>query len=100
MLIFFLFLLSFGFDLELGTAHLVIHKELECLTCDIFGVGHNVTVNVHAHNMGDGSAYNVQVNDTVPRKFSLVTGDTEGELGEILGGETRTWSYVVTTDET
>ena len=44
-------------------------------------VGHNVTVKVLAHNMGDGSAYDVSVNDTVPRKFSLASGETQGELG-------------------
>ena len=81
--IFELFALCSSESLESGSGHLVIHKTLNCLDCDVFGIGHNVTVNVHAHNMGDGSAYDVKVNDTVPKKFTIVDGSSKGDLGKI-----------------
>merc|ERR1719242_136587 len=100
MMLFLLFALCASESLESGSGHLIIHKTLNCLDCDVFGVGHNVTVTIHANNMGDGSAYDVKVNDTVPKKFTVVEGNPQGSIGEVLSGETETYSYKIVTDQT
>ena len=33
------------------------------------------------HNSGDGSAYDVSVNDTAPKKFELTSGSFQGRVG-------------------
>merc|ERR1719336_2807439 len=84
-MLFLLFALCSSESLESGSGHLVIHKTLNCLDCDVFGIGHNVTVKVNA---------------TVPKKFKIVGGSSKGDLGEVLSGDTATWSYKIVTDQT
>lgn len=97
------FLVCFGNfgELETGSGHLLVRKEFDNdVFCSTLGVGHNTTVTIHMHNGGDGSAYDVLVNDTAPKKFELTSGSFQGEVGEILSGESATWTYTITTNET
>jgi len=86
--------------LEVGSGHLLARKEINDLQCTVLGVGRNATVNVYLFNAGDGSAYDVKIADSLPKRFQLVEGSLTADLGEILAGETSTFSYQMKTNET
>jgi PGF-CTERM protein/uncharacterized repeat protein (TIGR01451 family) len=57
--------------------------------------GETVTISVRVDNTGTGDAKTVEVTDTIPLGFKIISGSKSESFGEIKSGDYRTFEYIL-----
>jgi len=75
---------------------IVLQKEIVSDHPGVFAKGYNFTVNLTAYNVGEGTAYDVNVADNWPEaNFDLIDGELLGSWEEIAPGASESMEIIL-----
>lgn len=86
----------------LANGRLLVHKQLETDPAMVFASGKNFTVKFDIYNVGDSSAYDININDVWPATtaegaegFVLLEGSMDFQLEELAAGDHKSWEFTM-----
>ncbi len=75
-----------------GKPSLTIHKYI---SASMVSIGSQLTLTIEVENAGEGPAFNVEITDSFPPQFTLISGQVSKTVNELPKGEKISYSYTI-----